>query len=77
MRGIVSFSKATSIAMAVLLTTGLLAGTVFAQQETPPAPAAPRSVTIPKPAERTLKNGLRVIVIEDHDIPLVSAGIVD
>jgi zinc protease len=54
----------------------LLGLPVVAQQETPPAPAAPRSVTIPKPTEKTLKNGLRVIVIEDHDVPLVSAGVV-
>ncbi|HEV3468645.1 MAG TPA: pitrilysin family protein [Pyrinomonadaceae bacterium] len=44
-----------------------------APQETPPPPAAPRSVTVPKPVERTLKNGLRVIVVEDRDMPLVSA----
>ncbi|CAN5819391.1 pitrilysin family protein [soil metagenome] len=44
-------------------------------QETPPLPAAPRSVNIPKPDERTLKNGLRVIVIEDHDVPLISAQV--
>ncbi|HET6671288.1 MAG TPA: pitrilysin family protein [Pyrinomonadaceae bacterium] len=69
------FSKLMSLATAVLATS-LLSGTVLAQQENPPAPAAPRSVTIPKPTERTLKNGLRVIVIEDHDIPLVSAGVV-
>jgi zinc protease len=42
-------------------------------QETPPPPAAPRSVSVPKPDEKTLKNGLRVVVIEDHDVPLVSA----
>lgn len=42
-------------------------------QETPPPPAAPRSVNIPKPDEKTLKNGLRVVVVEDHDVPLVSA----
>ncbi|HZI88070.1 MAG TPA: pitrilysin family protein, partial [Pyrinomonadaceae bacterium] len=41
--------------------------------ETPPPPAAPRSVNIPKPDDKTLKNGLRVVVIEDHDIPLISA----
>ena len=44
-------------------------------KETPPPPAAPRSVTIPKPDEKTLKNGLRVVVIEDHDVPLVSAQV--
>ncbi|MGH9883233.1 MAG: M16 family metallopeptidase, partial [Pyrinomonadaceae bacterium] len=42
-------------------------------QETPPPPAAPRAVSVPKPVEQTLKNGLRVIVIEDHDMPLISA----
>jgi zinc protease len=42
-------------------------------QATPPPPAAPRSVTVPKPVERTLKNGLRVIVIEHHSMPLVAA----
>lgn len=42
-------------------------------QETPPPPAAPRSVNIPKPDEKTLQNGLRIVVIEDHDVPLVSA----
>ncbi len=46
---------------------------VPAPQETPPPPAAPRSVNIPKPDDKTLKNGLRVVVIEDHDVPLVSA----
>ncbi|MGI8732550.1 MAG: M16 family metallopeptidase [Pyrinomonadaceae bacterium] len=61
--------------MAVLLGCSFC-GSAIAQQETPPAPATPRSVTIPKPVERTLKNGLRVIVVEDTDIPLVSAGVV-
>lgn len=50
---------------------------LMAQQETPPPPAAPRSANLPKPVERTLKNGLRVIVIErtvaDGGMPLVSA----
>jgi zinc protease len=42
-------------------------------QETPPPPAAPRPVNVPKPVERTLSNGLRVIVIEHHQTPLVAA----
>ena len=42
-------------------------------QATPPPPAQPRSVTFPKPVEQTLSNGLRVIVIERHESPLVSA----
>ena len=48
-------------------------GTTAVAQETPPPPAAPRPVNVPKPAERTLRNGLRVIVIENHATPLVGA----
>ncbi len=42
-------------------------------QATPPPPAEPRSVTVPKPVEQTLANGLRVIVVERTNMPLVSA----
>ncbi len=48
-------------------------GTTTLAQETPPPPAQPRSVNVPKPVERTLSNGLRVIVIENHSTPLVGA----
>jgi len=41
-------------------------------QATPPAPAAPRSGTFPKPLEETLPNGLRVIVIQRSESPLVA-----
>lgn len=47
-----------------------------AAQATPPPPAAPRSVTVPKPVERTLPNGLRVVVVERSNMPLVSAAFV-
>jgi zinc protease len=43
------------------------------QQEAPPAPAAPRTVRFPQPVEKTLKNGLRVVVVERKGEPLVSA----
>jgi zinc protease len=49
--------------------------TTAAPQATPPPPAAPRSVTVPKPVERTLRNGLRVIVVEHHATPLVAAQV--
>jgi zinc protease len=42
-------------------------------QATPPPPAPPRSGAFPKPVEQTLPNGLRVIVIERRETPLVSA----
>ena len=63
------------LAFMVLL---LLSLVVCAQtpQATPPPPAPPRSVVFPKPVEQTLPNGLRVIVIERHESPLVSAQVV-
>ena len=42
-------------------------------QATPPPPAPPRSGTFPKPVEETLPNGLRVIVVQRSETPLVSA----
>ncbi|HEX7957077.1 MAG TPA: pitrilysin family protein, partial [Pyrinomonadaceae bacterium] len=72
---------AALLCAALLFAAGALAGGSRAQtggaaatpQETPPPPAAPRTVNVPKPAERTLPNGLRVIVIEHHATPLVGA----
>jgi zinc protease len=61
--------NALAIASLFLMQTG-----AFAQVETtPPPPAAPREVQIPKPVEKTLANGLRVIVIEKKGVPLVAA----
>lgn len=51
----------------------LLALPLIAQQTTPPAPAAPREAKLPQPVEMTLDNGLRVIVVPKHDLPLVAA----
>jgi zinc protease len=51
----------------------LLALPAIAQQVAPPAPAAPREAKLPQPVEKTLANGLRVIVVPKHDIPLVAA----
>jgi zinc protease len=45
-------------------------------QATPPAPAPPRSVQFPKPVEKTLANGLRVIVVDRPGTPLVTAQLV-
>lgn len=45
-------------------------------QATPPPPFAPRSVEFPKPVEQILSNGLRVIVVERRNIPLVSVALV-
>jgi zinc protease len=44
-------------------------------QAAPPPPGAPVAVVLPKAAERTLPNGLRVIVAKTSDLPLVSAQV--
>jgi len=47
---------------------------LLAQVETtPPPPSAPREPVLPKPVERTLKNGLRVIVVQKTTVPIVEA----
>lgn len=46
---------------------------LLAQQTAPPAPAAPREAKIPQAIEKTLANGLRVIVVPKHDLPLVAS----
>ncbi len=51
----------------------LLIATSLLAQVAPPPPAAPRDVKLPQPIEKTLGNGLRVIVVPKHDIPLVAA----
>ena len=50
----------------------LLALPLAAQQVAPPPPAPPREAKLPQPVEKTLANGLRVIVVPKHDIPLVA-----
>src|SRR5689334_22975009 len=37
-----------------------------------PAPLPPHPITIPAPRETTLANGLSIVVVEDHRLPLVS-----
>ena len=66
-----SFAASFLISAAIALT----AVNSLAQQPqaTPPPPQAPRSVTIPKPIEKTLPNGLRVIVVQRSEMPLVTA----
>ena len=62
----------TTLLTAAALTLAL--NPVFAQIETtPPPPAAPRQLQIPKPVEKTLANGLRVIVVEKKGVLLVAA----
>lgn len=65
--------KTTAFSLALIILGGGLAGRISAQQEQPPPPSAPRSPQLPTPREMTLPNGLRVIVIEHQNVPLVTA----
>lgn len=56
----------------LIMTIDAMAATAAEERTTPPPPAEPRQANLPKPVERTLANGLRVIVVSKHDIPLVS-----
>jgi len=70
----------------VTVALGLAASAAFAQsspaasgatvQTTPPAPAAPRALNLASPTEQQLPNGLRVVVAERHNLPLVSAQLI-
>ncbi|WP_293907716.1 pitrilysin family protein [Phenylobacterium sp.] len=46
-----------------------------AERQKPPPIAAPVQPVLPKPAEKTLANGLRVIVARSSDLPLVTADL--
>ncbi|HEX7998006.1 MAG TPA: pitrilysin family protein [Pyrinomonadaceae bacterium] len=66
----IAFTIITGFIMALTPITSL------GQQEQPPPPSAPRSVKLPQPVEKSLKNGLRVIVVERSgasNLPLVTA----
>jgi zinc protease len=45
------------------------------QRVKPPAAGAPVSAALPSPVEKTLANGLRVIVASKRDLPIVSANL--
>ncbi|NIJ06509.1 zinc protease [Sphingomonas vulcanisoli] len=42
----------------------------------PPAPGAPVSPSVPMPVERRLSNGMRVIVLERHALPIVTVHMI-
>ena len=68
-----AFGAVFVVALAGVAAAQTAGGAQPAPQETPPPPSAPRSVAVPRPVEKSLKNGLRVVVVEDRDMPLVSA----
>lgn len=43
---------------------------------TPPALGAVKSLTLPAMVERTLPNGLRLVIVEQHELPVIDATLV-
>jgi zinc protease len=66
----------TSFVITVALSLFAITSVAQAPQATPPPPQTPRSVMFPKPVEKTLANGLRVIVVQRSELPLVSAQLI-
>lgn len=52
----------------------IFAFTVFGQEQ-PPEPSSPRALKIPKIVEDRLPNGMRVVVVERRNVPLVSVNL--
>jgi zinc protease len=69
-------SRFLGLAALVLFSAGIQSVYGQTPQATPPPPSAPRSAQFPKPVERTLTNGLRVIVIDRPSTPLVTTQLV-
>ncbi|HYY56542.1 MAG TPA: pitrilysin family protein [Pyrinomonadaceae bacterium] len=69
----VTFRRTMIVYAALVALITIMPLRTSAQQETPPPPSAPRSVSLPHPVEKTLRNGLRVIVIERGEVPLAAA----
>ena len=47
-----------------------------AASPTPPKLAAPKALTLPTITERVLPNGLKLVIVEQHEIPVVDASLV-
>lgn len=65
-----------AVAATVSIGAHRLAAQPVAASTTPPPLAAPTPLTLPAMVERTLPNGLRLIVVEQHELPVVDAYLV-
>jgi zinc protease len=54
----------------------LILAPVHSEQQTPPPPGPPPALHLPVPQEKTLSNGLRVVVVELKGVPLVTTSLV-
>ncbi len=65
-----------TVATTVLCLTIMSRAFAIGGVDTPPAPSAPHETKFAEPKETTLANGLRVIVAERHQLPLLAATVV-
>jgi zinc protease len=67
-------NKASALILAAFVVAlGAISSSAQIAQATPPPPTAPHSTVFPKPVEKNLPNGLRVIVVQRTELPLVNA----
>ena len=59
-----------------LLALGLSLPAAFAQKQTPPPPGPAPTINIGEAESFTLKNGLKVYVVENHKVPTVSISLI-
>lgn len=65
--------KISSISAFLILNFAFLIGA--SAQEQPPEPTSPRAVKIPKIVESKLPNGMKIIVVQRQNVPLVSVSL--
>ncbi len=73
-RALIALAAVTSVtAPAVLRAQAAASPSAFT---TPPTLAAPKPLTLPTITERVLPNGLKLVIVEQHEIPVVDASLV-
>jgi zinc protease len=64
----------------IILTAAVLASAAFAQTATPAVSykeikyPAPGTVRVPEPIRFQLPNGMRVLLVEDHELPTINVS---
>jgi zinc protease len=76
MRPSSSLLAALLMAPTALVAQGATAALPQAASKTPPKLAAPKALTLPTMVERTLPNGLKLVIVEQHELPVVDATLV-
>jgi len=73
---VLTFCAVSTAATFALPSVAAAQGAPQAASATPPALAAPKALALPAMVERTLPNGLRLVIVEQHELPVVDAQLV-